>query len=122
MATRGRDLLLNVPFPRKQPDLLMAESPLTGGLSAFNGRAPRADVCAAPGRGGSGQEVVQGRDQALAGLLELALDVQARRTGLGPQIEEIGPPRQFGIVGPGDRLDPADLARWQHQRFGAVLL
>src|SRR5919112_775438 len=26
---------LNVPFPRKPPDLLMAESPPTGGLSAF---------------------------------------------------------------------------------------
>jgi hypothetical protein len=26
-ATRGRDLLRNVPFPRKPPDLLMAESP-----------------------------------------------------------------------------------------------
>src|ERR1700693_4593362 len=35
-ATRGRDLHLNVPFPRKQPDLLMAESPPMGGLSAFN--------------------------------------------------------------------------------------
>jgi hypothetical protein len=35
-ATRGRDLHLNVPFPRKPPDLLMAESPPTGGLSAFN--------------------------------------------------------------------------------------
>jgi hypothetical protein len=35
MATRGRDFLLNVPFPRKQPDLLMAESPSTGGLSAL---------------------------------------------------------------------------------------
>ena len=38
-ATRGRDLQLNVPFPRKPPDLLMAESPPTGGLSAFNGPA-----------------------------------------------------------------------------------
>jgi len=37
MATRGRDLLLNVPFPRKPPDLLMAESPPPGGLSALNG-------------------------------------------------------------------------------------
>jgi hypothetical protein len=35
-ATRGRDLHLNVPLPRKPPDLLMAESPPTGGLSAFN--------------------------------------------------------------------------------------
>src|SRR5260370_25262948 len=40
-ATRGRDLHLNVPFPRKQPDLLMAESPPMGGLSAFN--RPAAD-------------------------------------------------------------------------------
>ena len=38
-ATRGRDLHLNVPFPREPPDLLMAESPPTGGLSAFNGPA-----------------------------------------------------------------------------------
>ncbi len=30
-------LHLNVPFPRKQPDLLMAESPSTGGLSALTG-------------------------------------------------------------------------------------
>jgi hypothetical protein len=38
---------LNVPFPRKPPDLLMAESPPTGGLSAFNG--PAVDPwCAAP--------------------------------------------------------------------------
>ena len=37
MATGGRDLHLNVPFPRKQPDLLMAESPSTGGLSALTG-------------------------------------------------------------------------------------
>jgi len=36
MATRGRDLHLNVPLPRKPPDLLMAESPPMGGLSAFN--------------------------------------------------------------------------------------
>jgi hypothetical protein len=39
-ATRGRDLHLNVPFPRKQPDLLMAESPPTGGLSALTGPQP----------------------------------------------------------------------------------
>src|SRR3954468_24285579 len=38
-ATRGRDLLLNIPFPREPPDLLMAESPPKGGLSAFNGPA-----------------------------------------------------------------------------------
>ena len=36
-ATRGRDLQLNVPFPRKPPDLLMAESPPPGGLSALTG-------------------------------------------------------------------------------------
>jgi hypothetical protein len=36
-ATRGRDLQLNVPFPRKPPDLLMAESPPEGGLSALTG-------------------------------------------------------------------------------------
>ncbi len=46
-ATRGRDLHLNVPFPRKQPDLLMAESPPTGGLSALNGHRSR-PCCAAP--------------------------------------------------------------------------
>jgi len=45
-ATRGRDLQLNVPFPRKPPDLLMAESPPTGGLSAFN--RPAGDPGAAP--------------------------------------------------------------------------
>ena len=28
---------MNVPFPRKPPDLLMAESPPTGGLSALSG-------------------------------------------------------------------------------------
>ena len=39
-ATRGRDLHLNVPFPRKPPDLLMAESPPTGGLSALTGPRP----------------------------------------------------------------------------------
>src|ERR1700686_1708564 len=44
-ATRGRDLHLNVPFPRKQPDLLMAESPPTGGLSALN--RPAVDPLAA---------------------------------------------------------------------------
>ena len=38
-AMRGRDLHLNVPFPRKPPDLLMAESPPTGGLSALTGTA-----------------------------------------------------------------------------------
>src|SRR4051794_39551157 len=40
-ATRGRDLLMNVPLPRKPPDLLMAESPPTGGLSAFYGPVMR---------------------------------------------------------------------------------
>jgi hypothetical protein len=40
-ATRGRDLLLNVPFPRKPPDLLMAESPPKGGLSALRGADAR---------------------------------------------------------------------------------
>jgi hypothetical protein len=44
MATRGRDLHLNVPLPRKPPDLLMAESPPTGGLSAFNGARERERV------------------------------------------------------------------------------
>jgi hypothetical protein len=39
-ATRGRDLHLNVPFPRKPPDLLMAESPPTGGLSALAAPQP----------------------------------------------------------------------------------
>ena len=38
-ATRGRDLQLNVPFPRKPPDLLMAESPPAGGLSALRARS-----------------------------------------------------------------------------------
>ena len=47
-ATRGRDLHLNVPFPRKQPDLLMAESPPTGGLSALNRHRSRPPCCAAP--------------------------------------------------------------------------
>src|ERR1700693_5611554 len=45
-ATRGRDLHLNVPFPRKPPDLLMAESPPTGGVSALTGpAAPRLEPC-----------------------------------------------------------------------------
>jgi hypothetical protein len=39
-ATRGRDLHLNVPLPRKPPDLLMAESPPTGGLSALTDTQP----------------------------------------------------------------------------------
>jgi hypothetical protein len=47
-ATRGRDLHLNVPFPRKQPDLLMAESPPTGGLSALKGPRSRSPRGAAP--------------------------------------------------------------------------
>src|SRR5450631_584650 len=47
-ATRGRDLQLNVPFPRKPPDLLMAESPPTGGLSALTGPQPPPLVCVAP--------------------------------------------------------------------------
>jgi hypothetical protein len=76
-ATRGRDLHLNVPFPRKPPDLLMAESPPTGGLSALT-------ATAAVPYGGSGQNVVQRRREPLARLLERALDVQARRAGLGP--------------------------------------
>ena len=154
-ATRGRDLHLNVPFPRKPPDLLMAESPPTGGLSALTGPRPplccaspaltrrpaqldtprkRLEPCqstlevrcggisggrparcpsispsspsitdstnakAAPDGGGSGQDVVQRRREPLAGLLELALDVQACRAGLGPQVEEVGPARQVRIV------------------------
>ena len=156
-ATRGRDLHLNVPFPRKPPDLLMAESPPTGGLSALTGPRPppllrgaspaltrrppssillgsdsnpcqstlevrsgrisagppapcgasvrrarpsrtRRIANAAPDGGGSGQDVVQRRGEPLAGLLELALDVQACRAGLGPQVEEVGPARQVRIV------------------------
>jgi hypothetical protein len=46
-ATRGRDLHLNVPLPRKPPDLLMAESPPTGGLSALTGPQPPL-CCGAP--------------------------------------------------------------------------
>ena len=49
-ATRGRDLQLNVPFPRKPPDLLMAESPPTGGLSAFKGARNRRHETGAEGR------------------------------------------------------------------------
>src|SRR5579872_7414981 len=120
-ATRGRDLLLNVPFPRKQPDLLMAESPPTGGLSALNG-AQQPPCCAARRCGGSGQDVVQRRRESVARFLEFALDVQPRRAGLGPEIEEVGPARQLRVVGLGDRLDPVDLAWSQHQRLGAVLL
>src|SRR3954453_22384187 len=116
-ATWGRDLQLNVPFPRKPPDLLMAESPPTGGLSALTGRAAR------PARGaGSRQDVVERRREALAGLLELALDVQSRRSGLGPQVEEVGPARHGGVVGLGDRLDAVHLARRQHERLRAVVL
>jgi hypothetical protein len=68
---------LNVPFPRKPPDLLMAESPPTGGLSALTGarwrllrragpsRARQARGVAAEG-GGSGQDVVQRRREPVA--------------------------------------------------------
>ena len=75
-----------------------------------------------PAGGGSGQDVVQRRREPLARLLELALDVQACRAGLGPQVEEVGPAWQVRIVGLGDRLDLVDLARRQHQRLGAVVL
>src|SRR5258708_10474953 len=174
-ATRGRDLHLNVPFPRKQPDLLMAESPPTGGLSALNrpiavnplaarrlSSAPRRPALFEPCRstlevrcathlwrmacglcratvrrarpsrtprakgaregGASGQDVVQRGREPFARLLELTLDVQARRASIGPQVEEVGPARQARIVGLGDRLDPVALARRQHQLLGAVVL
>jgi hypothetical protein len=58
----------NVPFPRKQPDLLMAESPPKGGLSALTGARP-ALWC------DSGHDVGQRRREPLARLLEFALDV-----------------------------------------------
>src|SRR4051812_4597753 len=92
----------------------MAESPPTGGLSALTG-------CSRPSSG-SGQDVVQRRREALARLLELPLDVQARRAGLGPQLEEVGPARQVRVVGLGDRLDPVDLAWRQHEGLGALVL
>jgi len=55
-ATRGRDLHLNVPFPREPPDLLMAESPPTGGLSALTREQPQPllrGACPALTAGGS---------------------------------------------------------------------
>src|SRR3954465_12779380 len=90
----------------------MAESPPAGGLSAFN----------RPEGAGSGQDVVERRREALARLLELALDVQACRAGLGPQVEEVGPAREGRVVGFGDRLDPVALARREHERLRAVVL
>src|SRR3954451_3496668 len=57
---------LNVPFPRKPPDLLMAESPPTGGLSALTGRTRPVARDA-----GSGQDVIDRDREALARLLEL---------------------------------------------------
>src|SRR5215217_3674686 len=86
----------------------MAESPPAGGLSALRAR--------------SGQDVGQRDREALARLLELALDVQARRAGLRPEVEEVGPARRPRVVGPGDRLDHVDPARWKHERLGAVVL
>src|SRR5829696_735436 len=67
-ATRGRDLQLNVPLPRKPPDLLMAESPPAGGLSALTG-AMRSRASVVPEGAVSGQDVVQRRREALARLL-----------------------------------------------------
>jgi hypothetical protein len=84
MATRGRDLHLNVPFPREPPDLLMAESPLTGGLSAFKEASVEPFVGQRPGACASGQDVLDRRLEALARLLELALNVQARQAVLSP--------------------------------------
>ena len=106
-ATRGRDLHLNVPFPREPPDLLMAESPLTGGLSALNSPAI-APLVATHGstlmRGASveavqtlqsrvrrvcrrrvsREDVAQCRLELLARVLKFALDVQACRAAVGP--------------------------------------
>ena len=86
----------------------MAESPPTGGLSALQRR--------------SGQDVGERRREALARLLELALEVQARGAGLGPQLEEVRPARHIRIVRSGDRLDPVDVARREHERLGALVL
>ena len=55
----------------------------------------RPSAKAAPEGGGSGQDVLQRRREPLARLLELALDVQARRAGLGPQVEEVDPARRL---------------------------
>jgi hypothetical protein len=68
-ATRGRDLHLNVPFPRKPPDLLMAESPPTGGLSALTGPQPPPSCCAAPlqpSHAGPPSSILLGSDSNLA--------------------------------------------------------
>jgi hypothetical protein len=59
MATRGRDLHLNVPLPRKPPDLLMAESPPMGGLSAFN--RPAVDPLQ-PSHAGPSSSILLGSD------------------------------------------------------------
>jgi len=68
-ATRGRDLHLNVPFPRKPPDLLMAESPPTGGLSALSGSQLPPFVArrlSSPHTPGSPSSILLGGDSNLA--------------------------------------------------------
>jgi hypothetical protein len=75
-----------------------------------------------PESAGSGQDVVERRRVVVARLLELAFDVQARRAGLRPQVEKVGPARDVRFVSLGDRLDSVDLAWRQHQRLGAVVL
>ena len=88
-ATRGRDLHLNVPFPRKPPDLLMAESPPTGGLSALTG--PQPPLCCAaprqPSHAGPPSSILLGSDSNLA---ESTLEVQLWDASLedGPRLAE----------------------------------
>ena len=48
--------------------------------------------------------------------------MKARRAGLGPEVEKERPAGDIRIVVPGDRLDPLDVTRREHQRLGAVVL
>ena len=84
MAPRGRDLHLNVPLPRKPPDLLMAESPPTGGLSALTGPPPRPFCCAAPrqsSHAGSPSSILLRSDSNLANRRSGAVEPHLWTTG-----------------------------------------
>src|SRR4029079_9130805 len=87
--------------------------------------APEGPEVAAPTHAAesSGKDVGERRGEPPARVLvDPALDVQARRTVVGPQLEEVRPGRLVRLVGLGERLDAVDLARRQDERFGAVVL
>lgn len=75
--------------------LILQDGPRLKGASVPGARRSRTrpSAKAAPEGGGSGQDVVQRGREPLARFLKLALDVQARLAGLGPQVEEVGPAR-----------------------------